>query len=309
MSYRVGIAMFCLMLACEGVPEDRADRADGAPLVPEADAGEAADAAPGSSEEPDAGADPGSAPPIVRFVMVGDTGTGKEAQHAVADAMAAKCEAHGCDFVVLAGDNIYESGVDSVDDPQWQEKFEEPYAALDVPFYAVLGNHDYGGKIFGGTGDQWWKGPIEVDYAAHSDKFVMPAPHYAFPWEHVGSVMLDTNSLMWNNTDHGNQREWYPMGLLEVSDSEWVFAVGHHPYLSNGKHGNAGNYDPIGGLKNPLDWINGKHVKEFLDDVVCGNGSHAGDRIPPPRPSPWREAMTACGSGWASASRCCPRWR
>ena len=49
----------------------------------------------------------------------------------------------GFGFVVLLGDNFYEDGVASVDDPQWQTKFEDPYANIDLPFYAVLGNHDH----------------------------------------------------------------------------------------------------------------------------------------------------------------------
>ena len=46
------------------------------------------------------------------------------------------------DFVLMAGDNIYE-GPATADD--YRVKFEEPYAALladGVRFYAVLGNHD-----------------------------------------------------------------------------------------------------------------------------------------------------------------------
>ena len=46
----------------------------------------------------------------------------------------------------LLGDNIYDSGVTSVTDPQWQTKFEIPYMGVNLPFYVVLGNHDYGGN-------------------------------------------------------------------------------------------------------------------------------------------------------------------
>ena len=42
------------------------------------------------------------------------------------------------------GDNFYESGVDSISDDKWQTTFEAIYdaPALQVPWYAVLGNHD-----------------------------------------------------------------------------------------------------------------------------------------------------------------------
>ncbi len=59
-------------------------------------------------------------------------------------------ERAGCDFVVGLGDNIYESGVTSVDDPQFEEKFELPFEPVDLPFYLVLGNHDWKG-----SGEAW----------------------------------------------------------------------------------------------------------------------------------------------------------
>lgn len=54
----------------------------------------------------------------VRFVAIGDAGKGNAEQKQVADAIQAKCAASGCDFVQLLGDNIYDSGVASVTDPQ-----------------------------------------------------------------------------------------------------------------------------------------------------------------------------------------------
>ena len=49
-------------------------------------------------------------------------------------AIAAWCTSHPCEFAVLLGDNIYDTGVTSVTDPQWQTKFEIPYAAVNMPF-------------------------------------------------------------------------------------------------------------------------------------------------------------------------------
>ncbi len=51
-------------------------------------------------------------------------------------------------FVVAVGDNFYEDGVASVTDPHWQNSFEKVYTApsLQVPWWAVLGNHDYHGN-------------------------------------------------------------------------------------------------------------------------------------------------------------------
>jgi len=93
--------------------------------------------------------DQGAGPKVIRFAAMGDTGKGNTGQKDVASAIARKCAASGCDFVQLLGDNIYDSGVTSVTDPQWQTKFEQPYADIDLPFYAALGNHDNGGSLLG----------------------------------------------------------------------------------------------------------------------------------------------------------------
>lgn len=199
------------------------------------------------------------APKPLRFVVVGDTGTGATAQFKVANAISAKCAADGCDFVQLLGDNVYESGVTSVDDPIWEEAFETPYAAIDLDFYAVLGNHDYGGE---GAGNEFDKGQHEVDYTNKSTKWKMPSAYFHVVKANVEIFGLDTNMQLYGR-DEDQRRdvaEW-----LENSTATWKIAVGHHPYMSNGPHGNAGSYD---GSKRAPD--NGANVKRFMDDVICG---------------------------------------
>lgn len=197
----------------------------------------------------------------VRFVMLGDTGKGNQGQQDVADAVQAKCTASPCDFVVLLGDNIYESGPSSVDDAQWQDKFEKPYANINKTFYAVLGNHDYGGN---GAGNEHDKGQISVDYTQKSAKWMMPAPYYRFKKGNVEFFVLDTNAQMYNRAA---QQATDVAAWVRDSKARWKIALGHHPYLSNGPHGNAGNYD---GLPSITPVFAGKGVKEFFDGVVCG---------------------------------------
>lgn len=74
---------------------------------------------------------PASPEPGVRFIPTGDTGTGGRAQARVAETMESVCWSSGCDFVVVAGDNVYETGVDDVRDPQFETKFQEPNADLE----------------------------------------------------------------------------------------------------------------------------------------------------------------------------------
>ncbi|WP_455222973.1 metallophosphoesterase, partial [Kaarinaea lacus] len=114
-------------------------------------------------------------PGVVRFVAVVDTGNGNNEQFQVARAIKEKCDQAGCDFILLLGDNIYPAGVSSVDDEQFQSKFELPYAEIDIPFYPVLGNHDYGAD---GAGLEINKFFFQVEYSGKSSKWIMPAHFY-----------------------------------------------------------------------------------------------------------------------------------
>ncbi len=197
----------------------------------------------------------------VRFIAVGDTGKGNAGQYEVARAMDAKCRVSGCDFVVLLGDNIYESGASSVTDPLFQDRFEKPYAAIPVPFYAILGNHDYGGN---GAGNEFGKEQNEVAYSAQSSKWKMPAPYYRFKNLDAEFFALDTNAQLYGNDA---QQRTDVKAWLSGSTAKWKVALAHHPYRSNGPHGNAGNYDGNPNVPN----FNGATVKSFAEEVVCGH--------------------------------------
>ena len=229
-------------------------------------------------------APPGDASPMptkrVRFVALGDAGKGNADQRKVAVAMRDVCAAKGCDFALMLGDNIYDAGVTSTTDSQWQLKFEQPYMDVNLPFYVALGNHDYGGKLVidaPGIGNEWEQGQVEVDYTQVSTKWNMPAAHYTFTWNHVSFIILDTNSIIWDNKTYGDQAAWLPTAMMETSGKDWLFVAGHHPYRSNGTHGNAGDYDApeLAGIPipNPLPIQNGDAVKTFFDNHVCGMGA------------------------------------
>lgn len=220
--------------------------------------GQAGAAGSGGQAAGAAGAIGGAA---IRFVALGDQGEGNDGQKAVGNAMANKCAAEGCDFAVLLGDNFYDNGVDSVTDPQWQSKFVDPYAALSIPFQAVLGNHDNGGN---GAGWDFARGDNEVAYTKVNPKWQMPARHYRFTKGPVEFFALDTNEMMYGLA--GGQKSTVA-GWLAASTAPWRIALGHHPYLSNGPHGNAGVYEGI-----PLVPVtSGQGVKDFFDSTICGN--------------------------------------
>ena len=211
-------------------------------------------------------------PKIVRFVALGDGGEGNETQYTVAASMKSICDAKsdelpGCEFALYLGDNIYDVGVDSVLDEQFYDKFEAPYAEIDFPFYVVLGNHDAG---CWGAGCELYKTEYEVDYTNYSDKWKMFDQYYRVDVEHLTLFGLDTNAIMWDPwfSSADDQKIWFDNEISNTND--WKIAFGHHPYISNGRHGNAGSYEGLS-----IDWAVadvplGTAVKEFMYDRSCG---------------------------------------
>jgi tartrate-resistant acid phosphatase type 5 len=194
------------------------------------------------------------------FIAMGDAGEGNDGQFAVADAIEMVCaDKGGCAFVLYLGDNFYDDGVDSAMDDQFQTKFELPYADLDMPFKIVLGNHDYGQLSFA-----WEKSAYEIEYSNYSDKWELPSEYYTFSYPGVDVFVLDTTQFMWDH-DTGDQQAWIDQAI-GASTADWKIAAAHHPYFSNGEHGNAGDYE---GLPFPPQ-LAGTTVKEVLDDSVCG---------------------------------------
>jgi hypothetical protein len=184
---------------------------------------------------------------------------------------------------MMLGDNIYDAGVDGNDDSQWMEKFELPYANLDFPFFSTLGNHDYGAPdilqgFAGGIGIDPRRGAAQVEYTSTGSKFFMPDTHYRLQQGPVELVSLNTASMFWadlslveravgyddeNDRQRANLVQWAADPL-----APWRIAFGHHPYLSNGPHGNAGRYDNV-----IVDGLvgSGTELKNFFEEFVVGH--------------------------------------
>src|SRR5687767_720013 len=83
----------------------------------------------------------------VRFLVIGDTGTGTEKQQELATVMLRYRQAFPFEFVLMLGDNMY--GSEKTAD--YKKKFEDVYKPLldqKVKFYASLGNHDESNQRF-----------------------------------------------------------------------------------------------------------------------------------------------------------------
>jgi tartrate-resistant acid phosphatase type 5 len=181
---------------------------------------------------------PASADPrAVRLFAVGDWGIASPDRTAVGKAMAdrANLPGHRPADVLLLGDNFYVK-LTGIDDPQVRDFFELTYdpAALPVPFYAVLGNHDYK------TNDA----PIEMAYAARGHtRFALPAPWYRLdlPPGHplVTVLMLDSDHDLMAPGQWDVELAWLRSELAKPH-APWLVAAAHHDMFGNGSHGDNG---------------------------------------------------------------------
>jgi acid phosphatase len=154
---------------------------------------------------------------ILRFAATADSGAGDRNQNAVGKAMAEYHRQNPYEFVVMAGDNIYNSGEIS----RVGVAFEQPYAKLlerGVKFRACLGNHD----IRTENGDR------QVEYAG----FNMSGRRYTYKVDNTEFFVLDTNA----NVDWVDQLTWLTQQLSN-STAAIKIVYGHHPIYASGIYG------------------------------------------------------------------------
>jgi len=180
------------------------------------------------------------------FLVLGDWGRqGGHEQVEVAEQMARAARDPKIGFVVAVGDNFYENGVASATDPQWRSSFENVYrdGSLQVPWFAILGNHDYRGncdaQIAYGKSSPRWRMPsryysetIALDGNSTADLFFLDTSPFVQAYAHDEKMGPDVRSQ-----DTAKQLAWLDRSLA-ASKARWKICFGHHPIYSGGEHGN-----------------------------------------------------------------------
>ena len=187
----------------------------------------------------------------VRFVVIGDTGSGAKEQRQLADVLLSYRQAFPFEFVLMMGDNLY-GGESAVD---YKAKFEDVYKPLleaKVKFYATLGNHDESNQRF-------------------YDHFNMNGnEYYSFKKGKVSFYSLNSNYM------DQKQVKWIE-DELSKDDSEWKICFFHHPpYSSGAKHGSDTQLrevvEPIF-IKHGVDVVFTGH-EHFYERIKPQNGIH-----------------------------------
>lgn len=188
---------------------------------------------PPSPYVPLSGLDPAS----LSLIAVGDQGSGDLQQWRVGLGMERVAATEGrLDMVVFLGDNFYGKPLASTHDLSWQTKFERVYWGhwlSHVPFYAVMGNHDY---------------PVsqkyEIKYGQQhkgSGRWQMPANFYAKDFGDVDGhplvrmVFLDTSAP---RESLQQQIDWMDKVFQAPGPAPvWRIVASHHPVRNQGQHG------------------------------------------------------------------------
>jgi hypothetical protein len=155
-------------------------------------------------------------PPIgkdsVKFLVIGDSGTGDRAQTETGAQMWKAHAVFPYEFAIMLGDNMYGS-----ERPQdYVAKFERPFKPLldaNIAFYASLGNHDDPNQVY------------YKNFGMGGKRF------YTYQKKDVRFFALDSNYM------DKDQQRWLE-DELSKSNSKWKIAYFHHPiYSSGGRHG------------------------------------------------------------------------
>ena len=148
----------------------------------------------------------------VKFLVIGDTGTGDSYQNQVAQRIAEAYKSFPFEFAIMLGDNLYGSEGPGA----YLSKFERPYKPLldaGVDFYASLGNHDEPAQRF-------YK-PFNMD-GKRFYKFTKGGVDFFV----LDSTYMTPQQIAWLKTE------------LERSNADWKIAYFHHPIYSSGeRHG------------------------------------------------------------------------
>jgi hypothetical protein len=193
---------------------------------------------------------------MIRFALIGDYGSGKQAEADVA----ALVKSWEPDFIITTGDNNYPDGAaETIDENigQFYQEYIYPYTGAygpgaDYPrFFPTIGNHD------------WRANQAQ----AYFDYFSLPGNehYYDFVWGPVHFFALNSDSREPDGVGSSSIQAVWLQEKLAASKSIWKLVFMHHPPYSSGPRG-------------PVDWMRWP-FQEWGADAVLSGHDHYYERL------------------------------
>ncbi|KAJ3319867.1 hypothetical protein HDV06_005843 [Boothiomyces sp. JEL0866] len=176
------------------------------------------------------------------FLAIGDWGADYNLPYLrmVADQMDIKAEQTDADFVIALGDNFYNDGVTSPDDPKWKVLWFDSFTGRtrDLQWYCILGNHDWYGNE-----------DAQLEFSVIHPQWYMPDYFYTKSFEYdsftIGFIFIDTDLLFYGyfgqlsddfaskgwsieKETHLQQLQWIQDQFDAMKNYEYVVVLGHH---------------------------------------------------------------------------------
>lgn len=175
----------------------------------------------------------------MHLLAVGDFGTNNGEQKQVATSMNAFAGTLGAPLtaVLALGDNFY----GMLTPERFQTGFENMYSKehLDCPFYAILGNHDYGPGYDSKQGRA--KADMQLDYTKNnpSSRWKMPAKWYSVELGPPGAPLVKIINLDGNTFEGAltpqekiDQKRWLDAEIKKPTAAKWLWVISHYPLFS-----------------------------------------------------------------------------
>ena len=168
-----------------------------------------------------------------RFWVLGDSGTGREAQRAVHRGMLdwVRRDGRPLDFWIHVGDMAYGTGRDV----EFQSRFFESYAETlrHLVCWPAMGNHE-GHTSKGSTGIGPYYDAYLVPTRGESGGLASGTEaYYSFDHGNIHFICLDSHDL--DRKPTGAMAKWLKADL-EKTRAEWLIAFWHHPPYTKGSH-------------------------------------------------------------------------
>ena len=176
----------------------------------------------------------------MHLLALGDWGMkGNAGQVAVAKQMGAFAKSldQPLSAVLAMGDNFYRT----ITPGRFERDFEQLYSQedLDCPFYACVGNHDYGTALYD---YQVGKLQLELDYAKDNpqSRWKFPAKWYAVELPDAANPLVKIITLdgsYWAGAlapqEKIDQRRFLEVELKKATKAPWLWVVNHYPLFSD----------------------------------------------------------------------------